>query len=108
LAVPGTVSSFGYTDMVEDVDGYPLAKHVAGGGNIVDWMKAHYNNGSGLTRFRSHFDKRWQNATNARVLLGRPRRPLRCHRRRGQDRTGRDGQRLRAGAPGRRQGLRAS
>jgi hypothetical protein len=53
--------------MVEDVDGYPLAKHVAGGGNIVDWMKAHYNNGSGLTRFRSHFDKRWQNAANARA-----------------------------------------
>ncbi|WP_234440869.1 DUF6192 family protein, partial [Streptomyces rimosus] len=67
LAIPGTVSSFGYTDMLEDVDGYLLAKHVAGGGNIVDWMKAHYNNGGGLTRFRSHFDKRWQNATNARA-----------------------------------------
>ncbi|MFH8242647.1 hypothetical protein [Streptomyces sp. NPDC018321] len=67
LAVPGTVSSFGYTDMIEDVDGYLLAKHVAGGGNVVDWMKAHYNNGGALTRFRSHFDKRWQNATNARA-----------------------------------------
>jgi hypothetical protein len=53
--------------MIEDVDGYLLAKHVAGGGNVVDWMKAHYNNGGGLSRFRSHFDKRRQNATNARV-----------------------------------------
>ncbi|MEU4261866.1 glycoside hydrolase domain-containing protein [Streptomyces sp. NPDC025273] len=67
LAIPGTVSSFGYTDMVEDVDGYLLAKYVAGGGNIVNWMKAHYNNGGGLTRFRSHFDRRWENATNARA-----------------------------------------
>ncbi|MFI9742431.1 glycoside hydrolase domain-containing protein [Streptomyces sp. NPDC052494] len=67
LAVPGTVSSFGYTDMIEDVDGYLLAKYVEGGGNIVDWMTAHYGGGGGLTRFRTHFDKRWQNATNARA-----------------------------------------
>ncbi|MCW5253618.1 transposase [Streptomyces sp. SHP 1-2] len=46
LAVPGTVSSFGYTDMIEDVDGYLLAKHDAGGGNVVDWMKAHTTTGA--------------------------------------------------------------
>lgn len=67
LAIPGTVSSFGYTDMIEDVDGYLLAKHVAGGGKIVDWMTSHYNGGGGLKRFRSHFDQRWQSATNARA-----------------------------------------
>lgn len=75
LAIPGTVSSFGFTDMVEDVDGYLLAKHVAGGGNIVDWMNAHYKNGGGLRRFRNHFDRRFQTATNAYsacrdILLG--------------------------------------
>ncbi|HWU09589.1 MAG TPA: glycoside hydrolase domain-containing protein [Streptomyces sp.] len=66
LAIPGTVSSFGFTDMIEDVDGYLLAKHVAGGGNIVDWMTSHYNGGGALTRFRSHFDRRWQTASNAK------------------------------------------
>ncbi|MFJ5832062.1 glycoside hydrolase domain-containing protein [Streptomyces sp. NPDC093089] len=67
LAVPGKVSSFGYTDMIEDVDGYLLAKYVAGGGDIVSWMNAHYNGGGGLTRFRSHFDKRWVTATDCRA-----------------------------------------
>ncbi|MDX3066031.1 MULTISPECIES: glycoside hydrolase domain-containing protein [Streptomyces] len=66
LAIPGTVSSFGYTDMIEDVDGYLLAKHVAGNGNIADWVVSHYNNGGALTRFRSHFDRRWQTAGNAK------------------------------------------
>ncbi|GAA3007592.1 hypothetical protein Sfulv_51280 [Streptomyces fulvorobeus] len=75
LAIPGTVSSFGFTDMVEDVDGYLLAKYVAGGGNIVTWVTNHYNNGGGLTRFRDHFDRRFQSATNAYeacrdILLG--------------------------------------
>ncbi|MFB6839160.1 glycoside hydrolase domain-containing protein [Streptomyces sp. NPDC056361] len=67
LAIPGQVSSFGYTDMIEDVDGYLLAKHVDGGGNILDWMNAHYNNGGGLRRFRSHFDRRWGNGTDCRA-----------------------------------------
>lgn len=67
LAIPGVVSSFGYTDMIEDVDGYLLAKHVAAGGDIVSWMNGHYNGGGGLTRFRSHFDRRWGNATDARA-----------------------------------------
>ena len=66
LAIPGTVSSFGFTDMIEDVDGYLLAKHVAANGNIADWMVSHYNNGGALTRFRAHFDRRWQTAGNAK------------------------------------------
>ncbi|MEU6442433.1 glycoside hydrolase domain-containing protein [Streptomyces sp. NPDC047046] len=67
LAIPGTVSSFGYTDMVEDVDGYLLAKHVADGGTITQWMTEHYVDGGGLNRFRDHFNRRWVNATNARA-----------------------------------------
>ncbi|MFF9894623.1 glycoside hydrolase domain-containing protein [Streptomyces longispororuber] len=67
LAIPGTVSSFGYTDMIEDVDGYQLAKFVAGGGKVVDWMTSYYTGGGGLKRFRNHFDRRWQTATNARA-----------------------------------------
>nr|WP_308314720.1 glycoside hydrolase domain-containing protein [Streptomyces sp. CNQ085] len=75
LAVPGTVSSFGFTDMVEDADGYLLAKHVAGGGTVVGWMNDHYENGGGLTRFRDHFDRRFQTTAKARsacrdILLG--------------------------------------
>ncbi|MER5433734.1 glycoside hydrolase domain-containing protein [Streptomyces sp. NPDC002588] len=71
LAVPGTVSSFSFTDMIEDVDGYLLAKHVAAGGDIVDWVTSQYNDGGGLTRFRAHFDRRWQTAGNSTSSCGR-------------------------------------
>ncbi|MFF4244941.1 glycoside hydrolase domain-containing protein [Streptomyces sp. NPDC001822] len=66
LAIPGTVSSFGFTDMIEDVDGYLLAKHVAEGGNVAEWVTSHYNSGGALTRFRAHFDRRFQTASNAK------------------------------------------
>ncbi|MYV47369.1 glycoside hydrolase domain-containing protein [Streptomyces sp. SID2888] len=67
LGIPGTVSSFGYTDMLEDVDGYLLAKYIADSdkNTIVGWVTAQYKNGGGLTRFRNHFDRRFQTATNA-------------------------------------------
>ncbi|AEW99225.1 glycoside hydrolase domain-containing protein [Streptantibioticus cattleyicolor] len=66
LAKPAVVSSFGFTDMVEDADGYLLAKAVAGNQNVVDWVKAHYNNGGALHRFRANFDRRWQTADNCK------------------------------------------
>ncbi|WP_053163649.1 glycoside hydrolase domain-containing protein [Streptomyces noursei] len=67
LAKPAIVSSFGFTDMVEDADGYLLAKAITdkeNKQNIVQWVTSQYNKGSGLRRFRDHFDLRWQTAAN--------------------------------------------
>ncbi|MEC4016282.1 hypothetical protein [Streptomyces sp. H27-D2] len=36
LAKPGVLTSFGYTDLIEDADGYLIAKAVKGGKNIAD------------------------------------------------------------------------
>lgn len=66
LAKPDVVSSFGFTDMVEDADGYLLGKAVAGGQNVVDWVRAQYNGGGALRRFRNHLDGRWQTAGNCK------------------------------------------
>ncbi|GHH83633.1 hypothetical protein GCM10018793_46210 [Streptomyces sulfonofaciens] len=66
LAKPAIVSSFGFTDMVEDADGYLMAKAVAGGRTIVDWVTSQYDGGGGLHRFRDNFDRRWQTAENCK------------------------------------------
>ncbi|MFC1230247.1 MULTISPECIES: glycoside hydrolase domain-containing protein [Streptomyces] len=66
LGVPGVVSSFGFNDLIEDADGYHLAQAVRGGTNIVDAMKAFYNGGRGLSRFKDYFTQRWGNATDCK------------------------------------------
>ncbi|MFF5105443.1 glycoside hydrolase domain-containing protein [Streptomyces sp. NPDC000134] len=67
LAVPGVASTFGFNDLIEDADGYLLARAVRGGKNIVDAMKAHYNGSGGLSRFTSYFNGRWGTATNCKT-----------------------------------------
>ncbi|GHH84689.1 hypothetical protein GCM10018793_49820 [Streptomyces sulfonofaciens] len=62
LAVPGVASSFGFNDLIEDADGYHLARAVRGGRNIVDAVKDHYNGGLGLSRFNDYFTRRWGGA----------------------------------------------
>ncbi|EST39492.1 hypothetical protein N566_01705 [Streptomycetaceae bacterium MP113-05] len=59
LAVPGVASTFGFADLIEDADGYLLARAVRGGKNIVDAVKDHYNGGGGLSRFNDFFSQRW-------------------------------------------------
>ena len=67
LAVPGVASSFGFNDLIEDADGYLLARAVRGGKSIVDAMKDHYNGGGGLRRFNNYFTQRWGNATDCKT-----------------------------------------
>ncbi|MCX3060396.1 glycoside hydrolase domain-containing protein [Streptomyces beihaiensis] len=66
LGVPGVASSFGFNDLIEDADGYLLARAVRGGKNIVDAAKEHYNGGGGLRRFNNYFTQRWGNATDCK------------------------------------------
>ncbi|MEU6688233.1 glycoside hydrolase domain-containing protein [Streptomyces sp. NPDC046832] len=55
----GVASSFGFTDLVEDADGYLIAQAVRGGKNIVDAVRDHYQGSGGLTRFRDYLKQRF-------------------------------------------------
>ncbi|WP_329127338.1 DUF1906 domain-containing protein [Streptomyces caniferus] len=67
LAVPGVASSFGFNDLIEDADGYHLARAVRGNKNIVEALKDHYNSGGGLRRFNNYFTQRWGNAADCKT-----------------------------------------
>ncbi|MCW7988172.1 hypothetical protein XF35_23605 [Streptomyces platensis subsp. clarensis] len=67
LAVPGVASTFSFNDLIEDADGYHLARAVRGNKSIVDAMKDHYNGGGGLRRFNNYFAQRWGNATDCKT-----------------------------------------
>ncbi|MEU8759681.1 glycoside hydrolase domain-containing protein [Streptomyces sp. NPDC048659] len=66
LAVPNVASSFGFNDMIEDADGYLLARAVRGGKNILQAVRDHYNGGGGLRRFNDFFTNRWGTAENCK------------------------------------------
>ncbi|MFF5960154.1 hypothetical protein ACIQNT_22530 [Streptomyces luteogriseus] len=55
----GVASSFGFTDLVEDADGYLIAQAVRGGKTIVDAVRDHYQGNGGLTRFRDYLKQRF-------------------------------------------------
>jgi peptidoglycan hydrolase-like protein with peptidoglycan-binding domain len=66
LAIPGVSSSFGYTDLIEDADGYLLARAVRSGRNILDAVRDHYTGGGGLRRFDNYFTQRWGTSTTCK------------------------------------------
>ncbi|MDQ0405029.1 MULTISPECIES: glycoside hydrolase domain-containing protein [unclassified Streptomyces] len=67
LAVPGVSSSFGFNDLIEDADGYLIARAVRGNKTIVEAVEALYQQGGGgLTRFNDYFTQRWGNATDCK------------------------------------------
>ncbi|MGW5093195.1 glycoside hydrolase domain-containing protein [Streptomyces nodosus] len=68
LGVPEVSSSFGFDDLIEDADGYLLARAVRfGGKNIVEALSDHYNDGGGLRRFNNYFTQRWGNASDCKT-----------------------------------------
>jgi peptidoglycan hydrolase-like protein with peptidoglycan-binding domain len=67
LAVPGVASSFGFNDLIEDADGYLIARAAKQGKSIVEAVRDHYNGGGALRRFNNYFTQRWGNATNAKM-----------------------------------------
>ncbi|MEU4920303.1 glycoside hydrolase domain-containing protein [Streptomyces parvus] len=67
LAKPGVSSSFGFTDLIEDADGYLIARAVRGGQDIATAVRQRYsNNGSALKRFTDYFQNRWGSAENCK------------------------------------------
>lgn len=59
LAKPGVISSFGFGDLIEDADGYLIARAVRSGKTIVEAVRDHYGDGGGLRRFNDYFQHRW-------------------------------------------------
>jgi peptidoglycan hydrolase-like protein with peptidoglycan-binding domain len=66
LANPGVESSFGFDDLIEDADGYLIARAVRNGKSIVEAVRDHYNGNGGLHRFNNYFAQRWETAENAK------------------------------------------
>ncbi|KOU53169.1 glycoside hydrolase domain-containing protein [Streptomyces sp. WM6378] len=67
LAKPDVLTSFGYSDLIEDADGYLIAKAVKGGKNIVDAFRAHYVDGGNLTRFKRYYSERFHGSNKGVV-----------------------------------------
>ncbi|RPE42868.1 uncharacterized protein DUF1906 [Streptomyces sp. Ag109_O5-1] len=55
----GSVSSFGFDDLVEDADGFLLAEKMRSGVAITTALHEHYEKTGGVTRFRDYLAKRF-------------------------------------------------
>jgi len=64
LAKPGVESSFGFSDLLEDADGYLIARAVRAGKTIVEAVTDHYHGNGGLRRFNDYVGQRWVTAEN--------------------------------------------
>ena len=70
LAQIGVVSSFGISDMIEDVDGYLLGMACRNGANIAQAFETNVTSGF-ATRFSRFYDERYGNSTANVVDAGR-------------------------------------
>lgn len=68
LAKPGVATSFGFSDLIEDADGYLIGRRVAGGTDIVTAVHDQYNGGGGLHRFTNYYQQRFTNAEDCNFL----------------------------------------
>ncbi|KGJ72568.1 hypothetical protein GY21_14345, partial [Cryobacterium roopkundense] len=68
LATPGVTTSFGFTDLIEDADGYLMARKVMAGTDIVTAVRQHYNEDGGLRRFSDYYQQRFTSADDCHFL----------------------------------------
>ncbi|MCQ4206466.1 glycoside hydrolase domain-containing protein [Streptomyces longispororuber] len=59
MANPEVPTTFGYSDFIEDVDGYLIAQECRSSRDIVTAIRGHYENGGGRSRFTSFWDSRF-------------------------------------------------
>ncbi|MFK8908031.1 glycoside hydrolase domain-containing protein [Streptomyces sp. YS-3] len=75
FAKVGVISTFGFTDLIEDADGYLIARRVEQGGNLLGVVREHYGMGERdagvLTRFRDYFAQRFGGSTDYAVTMAR-------------------------------------
>jgi peptidoglycan hydrolase-like protein with peptidoglycan-binding domain len=58
-------TTFGYSDFIEDADGYLIAQACLAGQDIVTAFRKRYENGGGARRFTSFWESRFGNADDA-------------------------------------------
>lgn len=68
LAKPGVTTSFGFTDLIEDADGYLIARKVLAGTDVATAVRDHYIGAGGLKRFSSYYLQRFTNAETCSTL----------------------------------------
>ncbi|MFI0965769.1 glycoside hydrolase domain-containing protein [Streptomyces sp. NPDC021080] len=75
FAKMGVTSTFGFNDLIEDADGYLIARRVQRGGQLLDVVREHYGMGErdagALTRFRDYFEQRFGGNTDYVVTMAR-------------------------------------
>lgn len=71
----GVTSTFGFNDLIEDADGYLIARRVQRGGQFLDVVREHYGQGErdagALTRFRDYFEQRFGGNADYVVTMAR-------------------------------------
>lgn len=68
LAQPNVTTSFGFNDLIEDADGYLIARKVRGGTDIVTAVREQYTGGAGLKRFSDYYKQRFVDAGTCNSL----------------------------------------
>lgn len=68
FAKPGVTTSFGFNDLIEDADGYLIARKVMAGTDIVTAVRDHYTGDGGLKRFSDYYRQRFTNAEDCNFL----------------------------------------
>ncbi|WP_223772468.1 hypothetical protein [Streptomyces sp. 135] len=67
----GVASTFGFTDLVEDADGYLIAEALRDGKTIVEAVRDHYRGSGGLTRFRDYLHQRFGGTKSEAAAQGK-------------------------------------
>jgi peptidoglycan hydrolase-like protein with peptidoglycan-binding domain len=59
LAKIGVRSTFGFNDLIEDADGFIIARRIREGMSVVDAIRTHYEGNGGARRFQDYVDWRF-------------------------------------------------
>lgn len=68
MAKTGIPSTFGYSDLLEDADGYLIARRVSAGLDIATAVLRHYESGGSNGRFRDYRSQRFGSKANTQAL----------------------------------------
>lgn len=67
----GVNSTFSFSDLVEDADGYLLARKVRAGATIVEAVRDHYTGAGGAKRFQNYYAARFGGTVSQTTALAR-------------------------------------
>ncbi|WP_269928460.1 glycoside hydrolase domain-containing protein [Kocuria massiliensis] len=68
FAIPGRATSFGYSDLLADADGFILANAIGSGVGLLDALRNLYRGGGSHRRIRDFFEIRFQDAVTVKKV----------------------------------------